>query len=197
MTKWMVILTICILGAVIYASGEAYSKESSSAVSNASFKKGHLYSIKINDLDGKPFNLDQYRGKSILFVNVASFCGFTRQYKGLQSVYESYKDKNFVIIGVPSNDFGEQEPGSSEEIKEFCMTRFAISFPLTEKVNVVGVNQHPLYHFLTTSGSKKLKGDVKWNFSKILVNPDGIVQDRFSSMVTPESKKIKRAIESL
>lgn len=144
-----------------------------------------LQEIKIKDIDGKETSLGAYSGKTILLVNVASQCGYTPQYKGLEALHRKYKDKGLVVIGVPSNDFGGQEPGTAVEIKQFCSSKFDVTFPLLEKVKVKGEGQHPLYTALTGKDAA-FPGDVKWNFGKFLIGPDGKVIGRYDSKVTPE-----------
>jgi glutathione peroxidase len=151
-----------------------------------------IYDIKINSLQGKLIKLSGFNGKHILFVNVASKCGFTPQYKELQKLHESYKDK-LVVIGVPCNQFGHQEPGSAFEIQEFCEVNYGVDFLITEKIDVKGSKQHPLYKWLT---GKNLNGhknsNVKWNFQKYLVDPKGNLVDYFYSTTKPLSKKITK-----
>jgi glutathione peroxidase len=151
-----------------------------------------IYDVKINSLQGKPINLSDYKNKFLLFVNVASKCGFTPQYKELEELHKKYED-NLVIIGVPCNQFGKQEPGNSDEIEEFCQVNYGVSFLITEKINVKGVNQHPLYSWLT---DKNLNGNksagVKWNFQKYLVNPDGKLIAYYFSITKPLSSKITK-----
>lgn len=149
-----------------------------------------LPSIEIKALDGSPFDFKALDGKTVLFVNVASRCGFTKQYSGLQKLQEEFHDKGLVIVGVPSNDFGGQEPGSAEEIASFCEKTYGVTFPLTEKVTVKGADKHPLYVFLTTG-----RGEPKWNFHKYLVNPNGEVVGEFPSRVAPDSPELRAAIE--
>jgi len=149
----------------------------------------------IKNINNEIINLDQYKGKTILLVNVASKCGFTKQYTGLQELYEKYRDKNFYVIGVPSNQFGGQEPGSNAEIKNFCETNFNITFPLTDKVDVKGDNAHEIYKW-----AKKNYGNSavpKWNFHKILINKDGKIHETFGSFTDPLSKKIITNIENI
>ncbi|WP_298494692.1 glutathione peroxidase [uncultured Algibacter sp.] len=149
-----------------------------------------IYDIKINAINGKPINLSQFKGKHILFVNVASKCGFTPQYKDLQELYNQYQDK-IQIIGVPCNQFGNQEPGNEETITSFCEINYGVTFLITEKVDVKGKNQHPLYTWLTKSINNGVKNStVKWNFQKYLVNPDGILIDYYLSTTNPLSSKI-------
>jgi glutathione peroxidase len=156
---------------------------------------GQLQSIPLKDIDGHDTSLKAYEGKVVLLVNVASKCGFTPQYKGLEAIYEKYKDKGFVIVGVPSNDFGSQEPGTAPEIKSFCSDTYNVTFPLMEKVHVRGPQKHPLYVALTGKDAK-LPGDVKWNFNKFLIGRDGQVIQRYESKVTPESPELTGAIEA-
>ena len=149
----------------------------------------------IKNINNEIINLDQYKGKTILLVNVASKCGFTKQYAGLQELYEKYRDKDFYVIGVPSNQFGGQEPGSNAEIKNFCETNFNITFPLTDKVDVKGDNAHEIYKW-----AKKNYGNSavpKWNFHKILINKDGKIHETFGSFTDPLSKKIITNIENI
>lgn len=154
-----------------------------------------IYNIKINNIDGSPIDLNTYRGKFILFVNVASECGFTGQYEDLQKLYDTYQDK-LMVIGVPCNQFGGQEPGSAESIQTFCKKNYGVTFLITEKVDVKGKNQHPLYEWLT---NKDLNGventSVKWNFHKYLVNGNGQFLDYFYSITKPLSSKITRQIK--
>lgn len=151
-----------------------------------------LYDIKINAIDGNPIDLNNYKAKHILFVNVASECGFTGQYEDLQKLYDTYSDK-LMVIGVPCNQFGGQEPGSSETIQEFCKKNYGVNFLITEKIDVKGKNQHPLYQWLT---DKKLNGvkssNVKWNFQKYLIDKNGQFVDFFYSITKPLSSKITR-----
>ena len=154
-----------------------------------------VYDYKIKTLEGKPASLADYKGKVILLVNVASKCGYTPQYKALEALQEKYASKGFTVLGVPCNDFGAQEPGSSEEIRKFCTENYNVTFPLTEKVHVKGAEQHPLYARLTRPGAE-FPGDIKWNFSKFLIGRDGKVLKRFESPVKPDSKEMAEAIES-
>jgi glutathione peroxidase len=154
-----------------------------------------IYNYKIHTLEGKGSSLADYKGKVVLLVNVASKCGYTPQYKALQGLQDKYASKGFTVVGVPCNDFGAQEPGSSEEIRKFCTDNYNVSFPLTEKVHVKGPEQHPLYARLTGEGSE-FPGDIKWNFSKFLIGRDGKILQRFESGVKPESPEMTQAIES-
>ena len=152
-----------------------------------------FFDLTINDINNKIINLDRFRGKTILIVNVASKCGFTKQYSGLQTLYQRYKEKNFIVLGIPSNQFGAQEPGSNDEIKNFCETNFNITFPITDKVNVKGNNAHLIYKWAKKNHGKSTV--PKWNFHKILINKEGKIQDTFGSFVKPLSEKIIKQIE--
>ena len=153
------------------------------------------YDFKFKDLDGSILNLSEYKGKVVVVVNVASQCGFTNQYEDMQKIWEKYQKKGVVILGVPSNDFGNQEPGDNKEIKNFCEAKFGITFPMTEKVSVKGENAHPFYKW-----SKKNYGNSavpKWNFHKIIIGKDGKIADTFASITNPSSKKFIKTIEDL
>jgi glutathione peroxidase len=145
----------------------------------------------LNSIDGTPAPLAQYSGKVMLLVNVASRCGLTPQYEGLEKLYEKYQDKGLVILGFPANNFGAQEPGTNEEIKSFCSTRYDVKFPMYAKISVKGDDIHPLYRFLTD----KSGGDIQWNFTKFLIGKDGELLQRFEPNVTPESPEMTGAIE--
>ena len=151
------------------------------------------YDFKFKNLDGGALNLSEYKGKVIVIINVASRCGFTNQYEDMQKVWDKYQDKGVVILGVPSNDFGKQEPGTSEEIKNFCEAKFAITFPMTEKVSVKGENAHPFYIWARENYGKS--AIPKWNFCKIIINRHGKVEDTFSSITNPSSKKFITTLE--
>ena len=151
------------------------------------------YDYKFNDIDGSELNLNKFKNKVIVVVNVASQCGFTKQYEDMQKVWENYQNKGVVMLGVPSNDFGKQEPGTSEEIKNFCEAKFGITFPMTEKVSVKGENAHPFYIWARENHGKSTI--PKWNFHKIIIGKDGKVLDTFASMTNPSSKKFIKAIE--
>lgn len=149
-------------------------------------------------LDGKPERLSKYEGQVVLAVNVASRCGFTPQYAGLEKLYERYSDRGFTILGFPCNQFFHQEPGSAEQIQQFCSNNYAITFPLFSKLDVKGANQHPLYAELTQTPDDAGKaGNVGWNFEKFLIGRDGKVARRFRSKVTPEDPRLVEAIEAL
>ena len=151
--------------------------------------------IAVRDIDHKGTTLGAYQGKVRLIVNVASQCGFTPQYAALETTYEKYKDKGLVILGFPCNQFGGQEPGTSEEIKAFCSSKYNVTFPLFEKIDVNGPQRHPLYTALAGSDSP-FSGDIKWNFTKFLVGRDGTILRRFDSKTTPNSPEVITAIEA-
>lgn len=153
-----------------------------------------LYDIKLKDIDGKDTTLAPYKGKVVLIVNVASKCGYTKQYAGLESVYEKYKAKGFVVLGFPCNQFGGQEPGSNEDIKQFCSSKFNVTFPLFDKIEVNGKDRHPLYVALAGESSP-FPGDIKWNFNKFLIGKDGKILHRYDSKVTPESEELTKDID--
>lgn len=151
-----------------------------------------LYDIAINTIDGKAIDFSSFKGKKILFVNVASKCGFTKQYKDLQKLSDSYKD-SLIVIGVPCNQFGNQEPGNATEIQSFCQVNYGVTFLITEKIDVKGINQHPLYTFLTCETlNGKRDSTVKWNFQKYIVNDSGSLIDHYYSITSPLSKKITK-----
>ena len=154
-----------------------------------------FFDLTVKSLDNNQIDLNKYKGKVILLVNVASNCGFTKQYSGLQLLYEKYKKENFIVLGVPSNQFGGQEPGSNEEIKDFCETNFNITFPITDKIDVKGSSAHEIYKWAKKNhGSSTIP---KWNFHKILINKEGKIHDTFNSFTKPLSNKIKKQIELL
>ena len=156
-----------------------------------------LKDIALTTIDGEETNLDEFTGDAVLIVNVASKCGFTPQYAALEDLYKKYADRGFTVLGFPSNQFLFQEPGSAEDIKEFCTTNFGVTFPMFEKINVNGRNSHPLFTELTKAEDAAGKaGKVKWNFEKFLIAPNGTIQ-RFRSAVTPDAPEIVDAIEKV
>ena len=154
-----------------------------------------FFDFKINSINGDSINLSKYTGKTILLVNVASNCGFTKQYDDLQKLYDVFKDKGLIVVGVPTNQFGGQEPGTDEEIKKFCETNFNITFPMTSKYDVKGNNAHPIYIWAKDTFGKSTV--PKWNFHKILINKDGEIEDTFASFTGPMSKKIINKLEQI
>jgi glutathione peroxidase len=153
----------------------------------------NIYSFKMKDIDGKETGLDKYKGKVLLVVNVASKCGLTPQYEGLEKIYEKYKDKGLVVMGFPANEFGAQEPGTNTEIKQFCTGKYNVTFPMFSKIVVKGDETHPLYKWLLAQTSQHQ--DIEWNFAKFLVGRDGKVIQRFHPKVTPEDKDLVATLE--
>jgi glutathione peroxidase len=167
-----------------------------SATPGSGEKMNSIYDFSLKDIDHKEVSLSQYRGKVVLVVNVASRCGYTPQYEGLQKVYMKYKDRGFVILGFPANNFMAQEPGTDEEIKTFCSAKYNVTFPIFSKISVKGDDIHPLYKFLTSKETNpEFSGDIKWNFSKFLIDKNGKIIARFEPKVTPESDPVIQAIE--
>jgi len=153
--------------------------------------------FKVNSIDGQVVNLEDYEGKVVLVVNVASECGLTGQYKGLQALYEQYGDKGLVVLGFPCNQFGGQEPGTELEIKQFCSTKYKVTFPMFAKVDVNGANAAPIYSFLTSQDAAPVgSGKVSWNFEKFLIGRDGKVINRFSPRVSPDDVELVKAVEA-
>ena len=165
------------------------------------FKSGNsdnfitIFDFKINSIDGDELDLSKYKGKTLLIVNVASKCGFTKQYDDLQNLYETYNDRGLIVLGIPSNQFGGQEPNSEKDIKDFCKTNFNITFPMTSKYDVKGANAHPIYLWAKNTYGKSTI--PKWNFHKILINKDGLIVDTFVSFTNPKSKKILNKLEQI
>lgn len=156
-------------------------------------KTTNLYDFTMDDIDGKPVHLGQYKGKALLVVNTASFCGNTPQYTELEAIYEQYHDKGFEILAFPANNFGQQEPGTNAEIKGFCLTKYSVSFPLFSKISVKGSDKHPLYQYLTEKSP--FPGEVEWNFQKYLVDRNGNVVARFPHRMKPSSPEIVKEVE--
>ena len=161
------------------------------------FGASSVLDFTLPSIDGQAAPLAQYKGKVILIVNVASKCGFTPQYTGLEALYEKYKDKGFVILGFPANNFGAREPGTNEEIKTFCSRTYNVSFPMYSKISVKGDDKAPLYQFLTDKATNpSTGGEIKWNFTKFLIGKDGKVLQRFESPVEPMSAEVTAAVEN-
>jgi len=155
-----------------------------------------IYDFTVQDIDGNDVSLATYKGKVVMIVNVASKCGFTKQYGGLQKLYETHKDSGFVVLGFPANNFLGQEPGSELEIKQFCSLTFGVQFPMFAKISVRGSDMHPLYRYLTDKQTNpEFSGKISWNFNKFLIDRTGKTVARFGSRVTPESKDVAEAIE--
>lgn len=156
-------------------------------------KTASLYDFTMDDIDGKPVNLGQYRGKVLLLVNTASFCGNTPQYSDLQTMYEQYNERGFEILAFPANNFGQQEPGTNQEIKSFCFTKYSLTFPLFSKISVKGSDKHPLYQYLTEQSP--FPGEVEWNFQKYLVDRSGNIVGRFHHRTKPLAPEIVNEVE--
>jgi glutathione peroxidase len=156
-----------------------------------------IYDFTLPSIDGQPMPLANFKGKVVLLVNVASQCGLTPQYTSLEALYEKYKAQGFIILGFPANDFGAQEPGTNEEIKTFCSTKYGVDFPMYAKVSVKGANQTPLYQYLTQQADPSHSGDIQWNFTKFLADRHGQIVRRFEPGVTPDSPEVVSEIEKL
>ncbi len=158
---------------------------------------GSVYNFTLKSIDGQPVSLRTYHGKVLMLVNVASKCGYTPQYAGLEALYEKYKDRGLVIVGIPANNFMSQEPGTNAEIKTFCRNKYNVSFPMMAKISVLGEDKAPLYSFLTDKSiNPQIGGDIKWNFTKFLFDRNGKPLQRFEPAVTPDSPEVTKAIES-
>src|SRR5437879_1125713 len=178
-------LTCCLIVSLVFADEKGDKKVPA------------VLNFKMKTLAGTEVDLSQYQGKPILIVNVASRCGYTPQYKGLQALHDKYAKEGLVVLGVPSNDFGKQEPGTSEEIAAFCQSNYGVKFDMLEKVVVKGEDKVPLYKVLTSKETDpKFSGEIKWNFTKFLISRDGEIVNRFEPKVEPESKKVTAAIET-
>src|SRR6202451_99563 len=166
-------------------------------ISATAFAASSLYDFTMPALNGSPTPLAGFKGKVVLFFNVASQCGYTPQYEGLQALYVKFKDQGFVIAGFPANNFGGQEPGTNEEIGAFCKSKYGVTFPMFSKISVKGADKAPLYQFLTdTKANPKTGGEIQWNFTKFLIDRDGKVIARFEPSVEPGSKEVVSAIEA-
>ncbi len=187
--SFAIALCIATLGGVFFYHHHIQDNVEASAASS-------VLDFQMKDIDGKDVKLKQYKGKVLLVVNVASKCGYTPQYEALQADYAKYKDQGFLILGFPANNFGKQEPGTATEIKEFCSSKYKVTFPLFAKISVKGEAQDPLYSFLTSKDSNAdFSGDIKWNFTKFLVDRSGKVVARFEPGVKPDDPKVTAAIE--
>ena len=186
---WQVIALA--FGLIVSACSEDYSPSVNDAVANTPTQ---IYDFSMDDIDGNPVPLSTFKGKVMLIVNTASFCGNTPQYGGLQTLYERYRDQGFTILAFPANDFGKQEPGTNKEIAEFCYTKYALEFPLFRKITVLGENKHPLYRYLTEE--TPFPGEIKWNFQKFLVDRSGQVIARYRPGMKPLTPQIVEDIET-
>lgn len=180
---------ILILTAILFHTPSHASK-----IEKGNKMSKNISQITVKDIEGKTVNLSDYKGKVLLIVNVASYCGFTKQYSGLEKIYKEYKDKGFEILAFPCNQFGEQEPGTNEEIKNFCSSKFDVTFKLFDKIDVNGKDKSPLYSILTDNEVTG-KSDIKWNFEKFLIDKDGNVIARYATKVEPTGKELISAIE--
>jgi glutathione peroxidase len=186
----LIALAVTGVAALSVALGRAGEKMETATVANS------IYDFTLKNIDGKDTSLAEYHGKVLLVVNVASRCGYTPQYEGLEKIYLKYKDRGLVILGFPANNFMSQEPGTNEEIKTFCSLKYNVTFPMFAKISVKGDDMHPLYKYLTDKQTDpQFGGDVKWNFNKFLVGRDGRIIGRFEPAVKPESPEVTQAIE--
>ncbi len=184
------------LGLIIFIAISANIMQSKDNQKGATMKS--VYDFTMKDIDGKDVKLEQFKGKAILIVNVASKCGFTSQYEGLQKIYSQYQDKGLVILGFPANNFLGQEPGTNEEIKQFCSLNYNVNFPMFSKISVKGKDIAPLYKFLTEKETNpEFSGNISWNFNKFLVDQDGKIVARFGSRAKPESEEVIQEIEKV
>lgn len=156
-----------------------------------------FYDLKANDISGHEISLSQYKGQVLLIVNTASKCGFTSQYKDLEALHEKYSQQKFSVLGFPSNDFMGQEPGTNEEVKNFCTSKFGVSFPLFSKGEVTGANKQSVYKFLTEQSGDEFSGEIKWNFEKFLIDRQGNVRARYGSFTNPSGNKLVNKLEEL
>ncbi len=186
-----VILAIC--GVVGFAYAYGFILNPSPATPP---RENSMYEFTMKDIDGKDIKLDAYKGKVVMIVNTASRCGNTPQYEGLQALYDKYNEKGFVVLGFPANNFMGQEPGSDEDIKEFCTLNYNVTFPMFSKISVKGTDQHPFYSFLTHKETNPgFDGDITWNFEKFLTDRNGKIIARFTPKTKPEDAKVVEAIE--
>lgn len=187
----IVVLAIVAVVAVAYGYGLIFNPTPMEPVNASS-----VYDFTLKDIDGGDVKLDKYKGSVVMIVNTASRCGYTPQYEGLQKVYDQYKGRGFVILGFPANNFMGQEPGTEKEIKEFCTLKYNVTFPMFSKISVTGIDQHPLYGFLTNKKTNpEYGGDISWNFNKFLIGRDGKIAGRWGSKDKPEGAEIASAIE--
>ncbi len=188
-------LSICVVGGSLCMMHDTVSAEEKAPTTQPMANDALSFSVK--DIDDHEVDLEQYRGKVVMIVNVASKCGFTKQYAGIEKLYDNYKDKGLVVIGFPANDFNHQEPGSNAQIKEFCESTFQVAFPMMGKISVKGAEKAPLYHYLTEPATAgEFAGEIGWNFTKFVIGKDGKIAARFPSQVTPEDPKLIGAVET-
>lgn len=197
MTPATMLVLPALAAVLLITVSAAFAEDVPATQPNATQPSSGPLAHAVTDIEGNPVDLAIYRGKVVLFVNVASRCGFTKQYKGLEALYKEFKDDGLVILGFPCNQFGKQEPGTEAEIAQFCHVRFGVTFPLFSKIEVNGEGADPLYKYLTSEEPDiKDTGPIKWNFEKFLVGRDGNVTHRFRSRVTPESDMMRNAIKA-
>lgn len=190
----LVVLVLAIVAVVVllYGYGMIFNPTPTAPVNASS-----VYDFTMKDIDGNDVKLDAFKGRLIMIVNTASKCGYTPQYEGLEAIYKKYKDRGFVILGFPANNFMGQEPGTEKEIKEFCTLKYNVTFPMFSKISVTGRDQHPLYGFLTNKATNpEFGGEISWNFNKFLIGKDGKVVGRFATAVNPEDASVVEAIEN-
>ena len=192
MSKIMIVVSALVVGWGLIAGLHTVQADQEGMIMAA--KTTSIYDFTMDDIDGKPVNLSQYRGKVLLVVNTASMCGNTPQYSELETMYETYQEKGFEILAFPANNFGQQEPGTNQEIKNFCFTKYSLTFPLFSKISVKGDDKHPLYHYLTEQSP--FPGEVEWNFQKYLIDRSGNVVARYHHRTKPLSEEIVRGVET-
>lgn len=184
-------------GALFILCFSCIAFSSAYAASSKTLPHKTLSDFKIVDINGKEVSLSQYKNKVVLIVNTASKCGFTKQYSGLEAIYKEFENKGFTVLGFPSNDFKNQEPGTDSEILKFCNLNYGVTFPLFKKTSVSGETKSPLFKWLTDESGAEFSGEVQWNFEKFLIGKDGKLKARFGSFTTPDSERVKQAIEEL
>ena len=197
MKKMLGIVALVTVLAAVAVAGVAYKYGMIlNASPTAAPPEKNMYEFTMKDIDGKNSKLDAYKGKVVMVVNTASGCGYTPQYEGLETIYKKYKDQGFVVIGFPANNFMGQEPGTDAEIKEFCTTKYKVTFPMFAKISVKGSDQHPFYTYLTSKESNpEFGGEIQWNFNKFLIDRNGKIVARFGSKETPEGATVTTAID--
>lgn len=187
----VIVLALVAAVGVAYGYGLIFNPSPTAPVAATS-----IYDFTLKDIDGNDVKLDKYKGSVVMVVNTASRCGYTSQYEGLQKIYDQYKDRGFVVLGFPANNFMGQEPGTEAEIKEFCTLKYNVAFPMFSKISVTGTDQHPLYGYLTNKATNpEFPGDISWNFNKFLIDKNGKIVGRWGSKDTPEDPAIVGAIE--
>lgn len=186
------VLVIVAAVAVAYGYGLIFNPSPTTPVAASS-----IYDFTLKDIDGNDVKLDKYKGSVVMIVNTASRCGYTPQYEGLQKIYDQYKDRGFVVLGFPANNFMGQEPGTEKEIKDFCTLKYNVTFPMFSKISVTGTDQHPLYGYLTNKATNpEFPGDISWNFNKFLIDKNGKIVGRWGSKDKPEDAAVTNLIEA-